>query len=220
MSIFETEIKNALKEIDRFRTPGCLDSTLIGLFAEKKLSGEEKRKAEDHLQKCLYCLKQLNDMKELLYYRAHPARLSSQLSSRLRGLYQMAEKKSGKDSAAESFVEKLKALVIFAARQWKYSAVSLATACVVILVSLFAARHETQVGMVPHVDANSFVKVRALDDGGTVVNEVQGVVVDSKGLVASNLSQLAGASAIQITSRDGRITGQHAYGGTRTRTSR
>jgi superkiller protein 3 len=58
--------------------------------------------------------------------------------------------------------------------------------------------------MIPHVNANSFVKVRALDDGGTVVNEVQGVVVGPRGLVASNLSQLIGASAIQITSRDGR----------------
>ena len=204
MSTFETEIKNALKEIDRFKTPECLDPTLIGSFAENKLSGEEKRKAEDHLQTCLYCLKRLNDMKELLHYRTHPAKLSPELSRRLRALYQAAEKKSGKDRAAESFVEKLKALLVFPAKQWKYSAVSLATACVAILVSLFIVRHEAPAGFVPHVDENSFVKVRALDDGGTVVNEAQGVVVNSKGLVASNLSQLIGASAVQITSRDGR----------------
>ena len=204
MSTFETEIKNALKEIDRFRTPECLDPTLIGSFAEDKLSGEEKQRVEDHLAMCLYCLKQLNDMKELLHYRAHPAKLSRELSRRLRALYQTAEKKSGTDRAAESLVEKLKALVVFPARQWRYAAVSLATACVAILVSLFIVRHDTPVGLVPHVDANSFVNVRALDDGGAVINEAQGVVVNPKGLVASNLSQLVGASAVQITSRDGR----------------
>jgi tetratricopeptide (TPR) repeat protein len=204
MSTFETKIKTALKEIDRFRTPECLDPTLIGSFAEDKLSGEEKQRAEEHLATCLYCLKQLNDMKELLHYRAHPAKLSPELSRRLRALYQTAEKKSGKGRAAESLVEKLKALVVFPARQWRYSAVSLATACVAILISLLIMRHDTPAGLVPHVDANSFVNVRALDDGGAVVNEVQGVVVNSKGLVASNLSQLVGASAIQITSRDGR----------------
>jgi S1-C subfamily serine protease len=204
MSTFETEIKNALNEIDRFRTPECLGPTLIGSFAEGKLSEEEKQRAEDHLQKCLYCLKQLNDMEELLYCRAHPVSLSPELSRRLRALCRTAQKKSGKDNAAESLVKKLKALVVFPARQWRYSAVGLATACVAILISLFVARHETLVGTVPHVDANSFVKVRALDDGGTVVNEAQGVVVGAKGFVASNLSQLVGARAIQITSRDGR----------------
>ncbi len=65
-------------------------------------------------------------------------------------------------------------------------------------------RHEAPAGLVPPVDANSFVEVRALDDRGTVVNEAQGVVVNSKGLIASNLSQLVGASTIQITSRDGK----------------
>ncbi len=65
-------------------------------------------------------------------------------------------------------------------------------------------RHEAPDRLVPNVDANSFVNVQALDNGGAVVNEAQGVVVNSKGLVASNLSQLAGASAVQITSRDGR----------------
>jgi S1-C subfamily serine protease len=197
-------MKNALKEVDNLRTPECLDATSIGSFAEGGLSGEEKQRAEDHLAVCLYCLKQLNDMKELLYYRAHPARLSPGLSMRLRALYQTAEKKSRKYRAIESLVEKLKTLAVFPARQWKYPAVGLASACAAILVSLFIVGHDTRVGLFPHVDVDAFVKVRALDDSGTVVSEAQGVVVNSKGLVASNLSQLAGASVVQITSRDGR----------------
>jgi hypothetical protein len=96
MDTFETEIKDALKEIDRFRTPECLDPALIGPFAEGTLSGEEKQRVENHLQKCLYCLKELNDMKEMLYYRAHPLRLSPELSGRLRALCQATEKKWGR----------------------------------------------------------------------------------------------------------------------------
>jgi S1-C subfamily serine protease len=95
-------------------------------------------------------------------------------------------------------------MVTFPARLWKYSAVSLATACAAILVSLFMVRHDVPTGLVPPVDANSFVEVRALDDGGALVSEAQGVVMSSKGLIASNLSQLVGASTVQITSRDGR----------------
>ncbi len=205
MRTFETEIKDALKEVETFRTPECLGPTLIGSFAENTLSEEERQRAEDHLHTCLYCLKQLNEMKELLSCRAQPPKLSPLLSERLTALYRTAEKKSGEDGAAVSFGEKLKALLFFPERLWKYSTAGLATACAALLVSLLIVRHETPAGMVPHVDANSFVKVRALDDGGAVVNEVEGVVVGAKGLVASNLSQLVGASAIQITSRDGKV---------------
>lgn len=80
-------IRNALEEIDIFRTPECLDSILIGLLAESKLSGEERRRTEEHLLSCLYCWRQLNDMKAMLYYRKHPTTLSPELAERLKALY-------------------------------------------------------------------------------------------------------------------------------------
>ena len=68
-----------MKEIDTLRAPECLDTVSIGLFAEGKLGDEEKQRAEEHLLTCLYCLKQLVDMKEMLYYEKHPTPISPEL---------------------------------------------------------------------------------------------------------------------------------------------
>ena len=86
MGTFEARIRNVLDEIDTLRTPECLDSNSIGKFAEGRLASEEKQIAEEHLLYCLYCLKQLNDMKALLYCRRHPTALSPKLIERLRSL--------------------------------------------------------------------------------------------------------------------------------------
>jgi len=87
MSIFEEKMRTALEEIETLKTPECLDSVSIGLFAEGRLFSEEKQRAEEHLVTCLYCIKQLNDMKEMLYYERHPTGISQKLVERLEGLY-------------------------------------------------------------------------------------------------------------------------------------
>jgi len=87
MDTFDAGIRGALHEIDQLRTPECLDTISIGLLAEGRLTGEEKRRADEHLRSCLYCLKQLNDMKEMLHYQKHLTRLSPQLAERLKALY-------------------------------------------------------------------------------------------------------------------------------------
>ena len=87
MDAFEAGIKDVLKEIGKLRTSECLDTVSIGMFAEGRLTDEEGKRAEEHLRTCLYCIRQLNDMKELLYYQKHPVALSPGLSERLRVLY-------------------------------------------------------------------------------------------------------------------------------------
>jgi hypothetical protein len=87
MDTFDAKIRDALKEIDRLRTPECLDTISIGLFAEGRLTGEEKERMEEHLLSCLHCLKQLNNMKEMLYYQRHPATLSPGPVKRLKAMY-------------------------------------------------------------------------------------------------------------------------------------
>jgi hypothetical protein len=87
METFEAGLRDALDEIDRLRAPECIDTVSIGLFAEGRLTDEEKKRMEEHLISCLYCLKQLNDMKEMLYYQRHPVELSPRLYKRLRALY-------------------------------------------------------------------------------------------------------------------------------------
>jgi tetratricopeptide (TPR) repeat protein len=200
----ENELKSALQEIDCLKTRACLDAVSIGLYAEDKLPRKERQKAEEHLYTCLYCLKLLNDTKELLYYRKHPAHLSPRLVSRLRAMCPMREMKSEKDSVTAPFTRKLKGFFTFPVRQWRYSAVSLTTACITIVISIFMLRSLMPLGVAPQIDANLFVNIRALSRDGKVLSEVQGVVVNSKGLIASNLYPLAGASALQITLKDGR----------------
>lgn len=85
--MLEERMRTALEEIEMLKTPECLDSVSIGLFAEGRLSNEEKQRAEEHLLACLYCIKQLNDMREMLYYERHPTGISQKVVERLEGLY-------------------------------------------------------------------------------------------------------------------------------------
>ena len=71
MGTLEAGVRATVSEIDTLRTPECLDSVSVGLFAGGRLTGKEKQKAEEHLLSCLYCLKHLNDMKEMLHYEVN-----------------------------------------------------------------------------------------------------------------------------------------------------
>lgn len=201
---FDMKLKNVLQEIEGLKTPACLDTNTIGLYAENKLSHEGQQKAEGHLQSCLYCLKQLNDMKEMLYFQDQKTSISLELTERLKGLCLKQEEKGRTSRFLDLFIGKLRDLIAFPVRQWRYSAVSLASVCITSLFILFFFRTETHNTLAPHINLNSFVNIRALNDSGKVLNEAQGVIINSKGLVASNLYQLAGASSIQVTLRDGR----------------
>jgi len=201
---FEENLKNMLQVVDSMKTPDCLDTNTIGFYAESKLPLEDKEKAETHLQSCLYCLKQLNDMQELLYYQEHKVAISPKLIEKLRGLRLKQGEKVHKESLAQIIIRNIKNFLLFSTSQWRYSAVGLASACITSLIILFFLRSEPLNVSAPHIDSNSFVNIKALNDSGKVLSEAQGVIVDSKGLVASNLYQLAGASTIQITLHDGR----------------
>jgi tetratricopeptide (TPR) repeat protein len=200
----EHTIKEALGNIEGLRTADCLDATILGRFAEKTLGEHEKQAAEAHLHTCLFCLKQLNDMTELLHYRKQRVPLPSHLAERLRSLKPGREEKQEESAASAGFLQKLKEFFTFTPRQWRFSALSLASAWMVFLVSVFAMRHAGNPMGTPTLNANAFVKVRALNDAGSILREEQGVVVGPNGLIASNLLPLAGASKLEITLKDGR----------------
>lgn len=200
----EEKIREALAQIDSLRTPDCLDAATLGRFAEKSLREVERAKAEAHLHTCLYCLKQLNDMTELLHYQMRRTPLSPRLAARLRNLQPDRENHQDKGAATATFLESLKEFFSFSPCQWRFSAVTLASAWVVFLVSLFVMRQVGDRVGVPVLNANAFVKVRALNESGNILREEQGVVVGPNGLIASNLLPLAGASKLQITLKDGR----------------
>jgi S1-C subfamily serine protease len=198
----ERKIKEALADIESLRTPDCLDATTFGRYCENMLDESERRAAEDHLHTCLYCLKQLNDITELLHYQKQRVPLSSHLAERLRSLKPGMEKQQEKSTA--TFLQSLKEFFSFTPHQWRFSALTLASAWMVLLVSLFVIRHANNLAGIPALNANVFVKVRALNDAGDILREEQGVVIDRNGLIASNLLLLVGASKLQITLKDGR----------------
>ena len=199
----ESQIKDAIKDIDRFRTPDCLDDNTIGRFAENKLAEPQRLTAETHLCTCLYCLKNLNDMTELLHAQAHP----TQLSPRLEGLLsERVPAQNPSQTRGPSILQRVRALFSFTSQPWRFSAIGLATAWVVFLATRVAIHQGDQgvekAGM-PILDSSAFVKVQALSDSGSVLKEEQGVVIGSDGLVASKLAPLAGASKLQVTLKDG-----------------
>lgn len=201
---FEAKLKNGLQDVDSLKTPDCLDTITIGFYAENNLSQEDKLKAENHLHSCLYCLKQLNDMKELLYYQEHKVTVSPNLLEKLKCVRLKHEEKVQGESLGEIFIAKIKNLLFFSTRQWRYAAVGLASACIAVLVSMHVMRPDSDFSHVPQINTNSFVNIKALSDDGKMLSEAQGVVVNSKGLIASNLEPLVGASYIQVTLKDGR----------------
>lgn len=186
----EKTIKEALSDIDSFKTEDCLDVETVGRYAESKLPEAERDAADAHLHSCLYCLKQLNDITELLY-----AQNKSAVTSLL----------TNEEQTSESFLQRLKNMFTFTPQQWRYSAVTLATAWMIFIVSTVVLKQgRVQHARAPHLNPNSLVKVSAFDKSGKLLRAQQGVVVSDDGYIESNLTPLAGATKIKVTLRDGR----------------
>jgi len=194
----ESVLKDALQSIESFRTPDCPEVTVIGRFIEQKLDAGESTAIEAHLQGCLYCLKQLNDMTEMLHYGKHPKPLPRGLRQRLRDALQLAP-----DAPRLSVVARLRSLLTITPLFWRYSTIGLATAWAISLMITSRVPSPEPRAVGPDFQRDAFVKVQAFNDAGTLLHEQQGVVVDQDGLIASNLSPLAGAVKIRITLRDG-----------------
>jgi S1-C subfamily serine protease len=185
----ENKLKAALEDIDSFQTADCLDADIIGHYMDNKLNVPEREIVEKHLHTCLYCLKQLNDMTALQHFQ-------NQASIKQRKEQQL-------QTNEPTFVERLREYFNFTFNPWRFSAIGLATAWVIFIASslvLKQAGHETGF---PQLNRDAFVKIQALNEAGSILGEQQGVVVGSEGLIASNLSHLAGASKLRITLKDG-----------------
>jgi S1-C subfamily serine protease len=187
----ENKIKVALTDIDNFMTADCLDVDTVGLYVENKLPEPQKAKVEAHLHTCLYCLKQLNDMTEILHIQRKHATVS--------------QVEADQYPVPRSLSHRIKDFFSFSPLQWRYSAITLATAWMVFIVSIAVLRQgREQHARVPHLNPNSLVKVSAFDKSGKLLRAQQGVIVSDDGYIESNLTPLAGATKIKVTLRDGR----------------
>ena len=133
---FELKLKKHLRNIEIMKTPSCLETDTIGFYIENKLPKGEKMRVEKHISSCLYCLSQLTELKELVYFQKQSAPLSSHLLQKITGLLPK-EENLRKEFSKDIFypvIQRISDFFIFPVRQWRYATVSLATALAVILI--------------------------------------------------------------------------------------
>jgi hypothetical protein len=132
----ESKLRKYLKNIEIMKTPTCLRTEIIGLYIEGKLPKGERMRVENHISSCLYCLDQLTELKELIYFQEHRAALPSRLLQNLINLFPGVEKprKELFKDIFSSFVQRISDLFTFPVSQWRYATVSLGTALAVILI--------------------------------------------------------------------------------------
>lgn len=133
---FESKFKKYLKNIEIMKTPSCLDTDTIGFYIENKLPKGEKVRVEKHISSCLYCLNQLTELKELVYFQKQSVPLPSHLLQKIKGLFPKEEKPQ-KDFLKDIFspvIQRISDFLTIPVRQWRYATVSLATALAVILI--------------------------------------------------------------------------------------
>lgn len=193
----DQKIKNALMNIERLKTPECPEFNTIGLYVEGKVPEGEKVKLQKHVESCLFCAHQVNEVEELLHYKKKDVPLSARLSDKLKDLL-VSPDSSPQTVSWVKFKEFLDSFF-----NWKMAAVGVASACVAIFATLMVIKNEIDSNVHPIVNHNAFVSIKALGaDGGTLGN-FQGVIVSRAGLIASNLSSLQKASSVRITLSDG-----------------
>ena len=117
------------------KTPSCLETETIGLYIEDKLPEGEKMRVEKHIASCLYCLEELVELRELIYFQKHTVPLPLHLLQKIVDLYPKQERpvKQSLRDVYSSSIQKVSDFFAFPLRQWRYATVSMATALVVIL---------------------------------------------------------------------------------------
>lgn len=203
---FKTTLRKALNKIEALKTSSCLEVETIGFYLEGKLSKGERKKVEDHISSCLYCLHQLLELKELIYFQSQKSSLSSSFLKKIIDLYPNGKKPLKEISKNKIFylAQGIADFITLPFRQWRYSLVSIAVALVVVFITLNFWSPEKRITPVPKLDPNSFVQIQALNNEGRVISEVNGVIIDPDGIVATNLYPLIGAKLTRIISREGK----------------
>jgi tetratricopeptide (TPR) repeat protein len=185
---------------------------------EKKLTQRETLKVEDHIKGCLFCLNQLSELRELIHFEKYKEPLPLSLEERLINSLPQATTPS-KDLFStikntilsptkgwgKTFIPKI---------TWKYAFgtfLSLLVVCstTVYLTLQFIKPEKTFTTQNTIPDEivrkaqKAAVKVNVIDKKGKILREVPGFVLDSSGLILTNLSDLNNANSAKIDFNDG-----------------
>lgn len=207
-----------LRGIQSLKTEDCLGESRLGFYLEKRLSCEELAKIAPHLENCLYCLNQLTEMRGLIYLEGSSESLTADqvrnLSKNLFKGKQTEELIASRNNRSSSYSKRTGSF-LFPLFEWKY-AVSFGFLMLVLsLVSMYVtikiknpdvlSRGKSAV-LTAAAEKNlkqSSVKVDLLDPSGKNISTIPGVVIDSKGLVLTNLKDLKNADSARVHFTDG-----------------
>lgn len=214
---FEKKLEKALQNPEDLKTPNCPDTTTIGLLIENKLPELDAAKIRAHIGSCIYCLDNVSDMRALLYFKDKWTPIPYQFLTKLENLYHERKQEVKKPSVGflKRILDVVAAVFTFPFKQWRYATVcALSVICTVFVLSyvndmnvtgrqnILSAKNE--MNFFPAVNHDVFVDIQAMGSNGNVLRSMKGVIVDSKGMVAANLSPLAGASAVKIVLKNGK----------------
>ncbi len=208
---FDARLRRALKGTTNHKGAGCVDDTTLGRYIDGALSEAERTRVEEHAGQCFSCLDRLVELKELLYLEKKRTPVSPDTIKQIEAL--VSVKVAGESPLrGNGLLAGIGRFLLSPLRQWPYVAVGLVTACIAVVITLTIAGPEKGDGKLPQLNLDAFAQVRALDAGGKVLKASRGLVIGKDGLIASDLSAVAGASSVQITFRDGKsFTVKHLW---------
>ncbi|MHB8483199.1 MAG: tetratricopeptide repeat protein [Nitrospiria bacterium] len=211
------------KEAFLIRIPGlkthhCLDTNLIGLYLEKKLSIGESSKVEEHIKECLFCLNQLNELQEMIVIEKTAEPLTQNQQERFNFIFQEKIKKDSeiKESSRQTILGSIQQTLQQIADSFSSWNLGWKTAMAMVLITMTSvyftvkvvnSGHEVKTVLlssrISHEVERSEVKVSLLDESGKRFRETEGFVINSNGLILTNLSEMNRAHSAQVTLNDG-----------------
>jgi hypothetical protein len=202
---FESRLKKALEDPDRLKKTECFDDATLGRYIEGGLSESERARIEKHTGSCFHCLALLVELKELLSFQKKENPLLPDILEKIEALGLPRKKEIKKSSFnLNGLFAGMAQFLLLPFRQWRYAAVGIMSACMAVMIALTIPSPEKGGQKLPNLNLDAFAQVKALDAGGKVLKESQGLIIGGDGIIASDLSAMVGASSIKITLRDGK----------------
>jgi len=203
-----------LRGIASQKTDNCLNINTLGNYLEDKLTKGEAKKAELHIQGCLYCLNRLADLRELMHLETHAEPLSQHLTDKLNKL------RSRTDTSSIPSIPSTSGKVEAGIRDWitmlfgtmnrRYAwstGLALVIACTLTaaLILQWIRRGNPQV-LSPGIEQqvrNAAVKIDVIGPQGSTIREASGFAVGENGLIVVSSNDIAGAKSARLRFSDG-----------------
>lgn len=207
-----------LKGIASLKSEACFDEARLGHYLEGQIYSEETSNVEGHLETCLYCINRLTEIRELIFLeRSGKPFTAEQVNQFTRPLFKKKQDSEYREPRRPVYswsFQKLLGPLSYPSMNWKYAA-GLSVMMILFLGSMLATIKVTNPdflssgsGAILTAEAEtnirkSGVKVDLLDPSGKNIQTIPGIVIDSQGLILTNLKDLKKADSARVNLSDG-----------------